>query len=332
MLYKDFIYGEISIQEPVLLELIKCKSLQRLKGIDQAGYVRPYFPKTFYQDTAYSRFEHSLGVMILLKKYRASLNEQISGLIHDVSHSSFSHGIDYALSEGSPAKHNHQDNIFKQFVSNSGIPKILAKHHININFILNDSNFPLKEQKLPNLCADRIDYSIRSATHFSIINQNKINYFLDNLMAVQGKWVFKNYKSAKEFAIFFHWLDKKYFSDLASGLMMFTIGEWLKHGLNNNYIFPSDLYTIDAQVIKKNNKYLKKDTKLNLLWQRANNKIKFVQDKKNYNSHIVIKAREVDPLYLENEDIKNLSSKDLKWKQRVLKGLKPREFFIRFEK
>ena len=109
--YNDRIYGEIEIKEPVILELINSPTLQRLRGIDQSGYFEPYFP-----GTVYSRFEHSMGVFILLKKYNASTEEQIAGLIHDVSHSAFSHCIDYVLDEGSEKTHNHQDRIFATFV------------------------------------------------------------------------------------------------------------------------------------------------------------------------------------------------------------------------
>jgi len=44
MRYKDPIYGEVEITEPVIVELINSPSLQRLKGIDQAGY-RPIWVK-----------------------------------------------------------------------------------------------------------------------------------------------------------------------------------------------------------------------------------------------------------------------------------------------
>ena len=160
MLYLDKVYGETEITEPVILDLIHSCTIERLKGIDQAGYFEPYFP-----NTKHNRFEHSLGVYILLKNFGASLEEQISGLIHDVSHSAFSHVTDGVLKNSSSEKEDHQDNIFEQFVKNSEIPKILVKYNIDVNYILNDDNFLLKEQKLPELCADRIDYILRDAWH-----------------------------------------------------------------------------------------------------------------------------------------------------------------------
>ena len=120
MLIKDRVYGEVDILEPVLIEIINSSALQRLKEIDQAGYFEPHFP-----GTAHSRFEHSVGVCALLKKYGAPIEEQMAGLIHDISHSAFSHCIDYVLDIGSQKEQNHQDNIFEEFVKKSQIPSIL---------------------------------------------------------------------------------------------------------------------------------------------------------------------------------------------------------------
>jgi len=108
MTLNDRIFGKISITEPVLIELIKSKPLQRLKAIDQSGYYEPWFP-----GTKHSRFEHSVGVCWLLKKYGAPIEEQIAGLIHDVSHTAFSHTSDYIFDTGSEREHTHQDKMFE---------------------------------------------------------------------------------------------------------------------------------------------------------------------------------------------------------------------------
>lgn len=117
MKYTDLVYGEAEITEPAILELVNCPALQRLKGIDQAGY-RPLWvkPDTAVSEYEASRLAHSLGVYLLLRQYQAPLEEQIAGLIHDVSHSAFSHCIEYVLESGSGKEHGHQNRIFADFV------------------------------------------------------------------------------------------------------------------------------------------------------------------------------------------------------------------------
>ena len=89
MEYVDSVYGMIQIDDPAVRALIASPSLQRLKEIDQAGFLTPFRP----EEDKITRFEHSVGVYVLLKLYGASLEEQVSGLIHDVSHTAFSHCV-----------------------------------------------------------------------------------------------------------------------------------------------------------------------------------------------------------------------------------------------
>lgn len=151
MKYTDRVYGEFDITEPIIIELIESKPLRRLKEIDQAGY-QPLWVKPNVEIGKYdhSRFAHSVGVYLLLRKYGAPFEEQIAGLIHDVSHSAFSHCIDYVLDAGSEKEHNHQDNVFKDFVKKTEIPRILKKYGFDPDYIADDSHFPLKEKNLPD--------------------------------------------------------------------------------------------------------------------------------------------------------------------------------------
>lgn len=325
MLYQDRVYGNFTITEPVILELINSATLQRLKDIDQAGYFEPHFP-----GTAHSRFEHSLGVYLLLKKYGAPLEEQIAGLIHDVSHSAFSHCIDYVLDVGSEKEHDHQDNVFDEFVRQSEIPEIVKKHDLDLDYILDDKNFPLKEKKLPDLCADRIDYSLRTAVIFKEIDNG--NYFLDNLITEDGRWIFRGLDSAKKYADLFLKLNTKYYAGLPSAVMFRTVGDYLKYALAKGYILESDLYTTDKIVLSKLAPHTKTDPKLGLLFERMNNKVGFKNNPDDYDGKVFCKSRVVDPLFKSAEGLKKVSEVDIIWKEALSREAEPKEYFIKFDK
>lgn len=91
MIISDVLYGEFEVDQ-VVEELILSKSVQRLKGIHQTG--ASYLVNKEWNVT---RFDHSVGVMLLVKKLGGSVEEQIAGLLHDVSHTAFSHVVDYVL-------------------------------------------------------------------------------------------------------------------------------------------------------------------------------------------------------------------------------------------
>ncbi|MCL5410931.1 MAG: HD domain-containing protein [Patescibacteria group bacterium] len=326
---KDRVYGEVEIKEPVILDLINSPSLQRLKDVDQAGY-QPLWvnPNVDVGEYDHSRFAHSLGVYLLLKKYKASLEEQIAGLIHDVSHSAFSHCIDYVLDSGLETEQNHQDHIFDNYVKNSEIPSILKRYDIDVEYILSEKNFPLKENKLPDICADRIDYSLRTACIFGEIKSAK--YFLDNLIAENQHWIFKNYESARKYAELFLIMNTKYYTPLLSAVMFQTVGDYLKHSLLRGYISEDDLYTTDKIVLSKIEPHHQNDKKLKLFFDRMNKRIDFENNPKDFYASILCKSRVIDPLCKYKEMIKRVSKIDKNWAHVVATESKPKQYFLKF--
>jgi hypothetical protein len=324
MKYTDRVYGDFEISEPVILELISSPSLQRLRGIDQAGYLEPYFP-----NTSYSRFEHSVGDYLLLKLFGASIEEQIAGLIHDVSHSAFSHCIDYVVKTGTEEKHGHQDAIFGTFVRKSEIPEIIKKYNFDLEYILDDNNFPLKENNLPDLCSDRIDYTLRNAIVFKEI-ESAIEC-IQSLSTDGGRWIFLDFESAKRFAELFLRLNTVYYSGIPSALMFLTVSDYLRHALSNGYISETDLYTTDTFVLSKIAPHINDDAKLMLLYDRMHNKIGFKHDPSDFDGKVCCKSRVADPLCVYGDEIKHVSEVDPTWFDIVTQESKPKEYFIKFD-
>ena len=328
MLYNDLIYGKTEITEPVILALLESFAMQRLKGVDQAGYFEPFFP-----GTRLSRFEHSVGVYLLLRQFGAEISEQIAGLIHDVSHSVFSHCADYVFSEGSQKEQNHQDNIFDYFVRKTEIPIILMKYGFNLEYILEDKNFPLKENNLPDICADRIDYSLRTIwcyRKYAPEQAKKIKTILADLDAKDGEWIFTNYQSAQAFANLFFYANKYFYSNIESAVMFRTTGDYLKYALNKKYILEKDLYSTDTEVLQKINAHMKDDLMLQNFWARMNNKISYTNNPDNYDAQVFCKSRVIDPVCYNNGRITHISEINPIWKEVVREEMQPKKYFLKF--
>ena len=86
------IFGTFEVTDSVLLELLETNAMQRLKGVQQAGIC--YFVKDPY---SFTRYEHSVGVCMLCRMFGASLQEQVAALLHDASHTVFSHVGDFFI-------------------------------------------------------------------------------------------------------------------------------------------------------------------------------------------------------------------------------------------
>lgn len=157
----------------VLEELIKSAPVQRLKGIYQGG-------ASFLVNSKWdvTRYEHSIGVMLLIKNLGA-------GLLHDVSHTAFSHVIDIVFENEAEDYH---ENSFQQVIIHSEIPGILKKHGYDTEEILSDdTRWTLLEQPTPELYADRIDYTLRDMYRYGHISLNEAQTVLNHLIMRNGR-------------------------------------------------------------------------------------------------------------------------------------------------
>ena len=191
----DTWYGKYTIDEPVLCELIESKAVQRLKHINQYG-VLDYIIAPQY----FNRYDHSIRVMVTLRRFGASLLEQIAGLLHDVSHTVFSHVGDHVFKQVSN-KDSYQDGIHIWYLNRTDIPEILNTYGITIADIDHkDNGFTMLEQDLPDICADRLSYTIDGGLIEHKLTYYDIRTMLDHVHFQDGVWFFDDVTIARKFA------------------------------------------------------------------------------------------------------------------------------------
>lgn len=189
------IYGTYSITEPVIIDLLEHPMMQRLQKVHQYG-LDYYLNKPI----EYNRYEHSLGVFVLLRRFGASKLEQVAGLLHDVSHTAFSHVADY-LFKAQDEKSSYQDEHHEDFLRESGLAAVLEKHGISVEDIHHKHKyFKGLEQELPDICADRLEYNLMGGFVEGLISHKEIKQILNDLRYEHGRWFFTDASSACRFA------------------------------------------------------------------------------------------------------------------------------------
>lgn len=188
-------YGLLEVDEPVLLELIQSPAMQRLKAIHQYGI--SYY--TTHREE-YNRYDHSLGVFALLRKNGASLEEQIAGLLHDVSHTVFSHVGDWVFDKINLVD-DYQNSIHTLYLARSGVEEILLRYEFSADR-MDPKLFARLEQPLPDLCADRIDYNIQGAYFQHFLTKEEALDLFEDLQFIDGRWVISRVDLAKKLARF----------------------------------------------------------------------------------------------------------------------------------
>nr|WP_315398881.1 HD domain-containing protein [uncultured Sphingobacterium sp.] len=278
MMVSDIFYGNFELED-ILCELISSESIQRLKNVHQGGAIFLVSPHVDH-----SRYEHSIGVMLLVRKLEGSLEEQIAALLHDVSHTAFSHVIDYVLQHKGEDYH---EQIFETVIGKSMIPNILAKYGFSTS-LLDDPKHTLLEMPLPALCADRIDYTIRDLYHFGLIDIVEAHDFISELGVQDGKIGVQSEEVASWISSKYLQLNHAYFRKPEHIFANTKLAELIALGLEKGILVLSDLWLDDPAVLS----IIKTDPYLNSELDKINNLEGFenileTQSKKNFKERIL---------------------------------------------
>ncbi len=181
--FRDPLYGYITVDYKLISDLIDSKEIQRLRRIRQLSGVSMVF-----QTAEHSRFTHSLGayqmanlvITNVMGMNEISEYEKLvflcSALLHDIGHGPYSHAFENVMEK------SHEDMSVSLILSPlTDVNKILS---INDNLandiasvISHSGKFPLIESLVSSqLDVDRMDYLSRDA-YFTGAAYGHIDYF-----------------------------------------------------------------------------------------------------------------------------------------------------------
>jgi len=233
------IYGSIEFPDPIL-ELIMSAPFQRLKEVHQGGAIFLVSPKLNH-----TRYDHSIGVYALVTKFGGSLQERVAALLHDISHTAFSHVADQVFDH---QEEDYHEYIFDQVIRNSEIPAILANYGL-ADALNNFKDYKLLEQPLPYLCADRIDYTLRDLYQARMIDKREIKTFLSDLHILDGKFAILTPESIAWFNLQYIRLNTDYFRRPQHLFANQKMAELIKLAISAGVMIPTDLLKNDIEVI-----------------------------------------------------------------------------------
>ncbi|MFN2744378.1 HD domain-containing protein [Bacillus sp. z60-18] len=238
----DRLYGKADL-EPVLIDLIDSNALRRLKGIHQGGACFLVNPSWNI-----SRFEHSTGVMLLIRKLGGSLEEQIAGLLHDVSHTAFSHVVDDVFQM---ENEDYHERVFDKWVRHSDIPDILHTYGFSWEEILGDvKKWTLLEQPAPALCADRIDYTLRDSYAYGFAAKEEIAEFIRTGMTVfENEICCTSVEHAEWFTRLYYREVTGFFMDPLNVYALHTLSRLLQQALETKLISRDDFFKTDRELL-----------------------------------------------------------------------------------
>ncbi|MCW6159832.1 MAG: HD domain-containing protein [Candidatus Micrarchaeales archaeon] len=308
MQINEIIYGSFEINEPVILELLNSKAVQRVKRVSHIGHPLGMVPKNAHY---FTRYDHCFGVMLLLRKLGAGLEEQIAGLLHDISHTAFSHVADHLFAD--PTVQNYQDKVHLEYLMKTDIAGILEKYKVNLKKIAHLESFTMLENELPDICADRLDYTFRE---YYWADPEAVGYCLSNLIVYNGEIAFKDKPSALKFAEGYlkcnreSWMYPEYI------LRYILLADAIRLGLDKNSLKKEDItFGDDETAIAKLRSM--NDPKVNKILNALSSDIKFELNDKKEGVQLLTKFRYVDPKFISGNELVRLSSVDATYKAKI---------------
>jgi HD superfamily phosphohydrolase len=295
VLIRDDVYGCQEIGEPVLLNLLWSRAVNRLRHVSQAGatsLVRP--------GRSVSRYEHSVGVMLLTRALGGSVLEQAAGLLQDVSHTAFSHTIDYVFGD---KKEEFHESIFRSVVMDSDLPEILSCHGLDWQHLFEPSNLRIVDVPAPGLCADRIDYTLRDLVRFGHIEAADACGFVDALSVIDDVVVCTREDAAEQFVRWYAYLVEQLFMNPLELYVHDEFAAILRDAIRDGLIGRNDLVGVDSEILNK----LKAHPALRVRLDALLSTKEVVADDRLGGHRIYSKARTIDPPVLAGGKVVPLS-------------------------
>ncbi|UOQ69687.1 hypothetical protein [Hymenobacter volaticus] len=97
-------------------------------------------------------------------------------------------------------------------MAHPALQAVLARHHFHYRDFLDLHSFTLLEQPLPNLAADRIDYTLRDLYKLGVLAKSDIEWFLEGLRVHEGRIVVGSAAHARWFKLQYTYLTEQYFA------------------------------------------------------------------------------------------------------------------------
>ena len=299
---------------PIFIEeLINTSEFKRLKKVGMnCGCEYTNFP-IFSKGKDYTRYEHSIGVALIIWNFTKDIKQSIAGLLHDISSPVFAHVIDFL--NGDHETQESTEEKTEEIIENSlEIQQILKKYNLTTDDVKDYHMYPIADNNSPLISADRLEYTLGNAFYYGFKTLEEIKSIYDDLVIIKNEFgedeiSFSTLEKAIEFTSVSIKNSKIYTCD-ADRFSMQYLADLLKLAVYKKVITLDDLYTVEDIVIDK----LQQDEELKSKWNEFINFSQiFTSNKKpnqGYWVNIPAKKRYINPLVASMGRIYNIS-KDL---------------------
>lgn len=250
-----------------LLETAATAPMIRLQDIGMnCGCEYTKFPM-FNDLPPYSRYDHSLGVGLIIWHFLQSQNacrtylsldhiraQALAGLLHDIATPAFAHVIDF-LKGDHLSQESTEDGTRQMIEESFEIQRILSEYGLSTDDVCDYHKYPIADNDTPQLSADRLEYTLGNLVNYGFRSEAEVQALYNDLTvgkneSGQDEIMFRTPDIALDFSEGVLQCSEIYVAD-ADRFAMQALADLLREAVNDAVISEQDFYLTEQELIRK---------------------------------------------------------------------------------
>ena len=261
----------------------------------------------------YSNLDHSVGVALVLWNFTHDKKQTLAGLFHDIATPVFKHCIDFMNGDSEKQESTEEKTI--EIIKNSKeIMALLNRDGINLEEVNDYKIYPIADNKVPRLSADRLEYTFSSGLTFHRVwDLDSIREIYKNIIVAKNEdgideLAFKDKSVCEKYIHIISKLWPEWVSDKDRTVMQF-LADMCKSLNKIGKLDIDDLYILsEKEVISRFNncddKYLENAWKLFSNCDKVYKCEEKIKDK--YCVNVKSKTRYINPIVIESGKVRRI--------------------------
>ena len=202
----------------------------------------------------YRRYEHSLGVALIVYHFTGDIKQTVAALFHDIASPVFAHVVDF-MNNDYLTQESTESETRKIIEGSDEIRQLLDKYGLTVDDVADYHLYPVADNDTPKLSADRLEYTLVNMSRSLKVSDVIITAIYKNLEVGinehgEEELMFRDVQIARDFVLYALRNSRNYVSD-EDRYSMERLARLLRKAVNENVITMEDLYTTETEVIRK---------------------------------------------------------------------------------
>lgn len=163
-----------------LREFSAVPPMVRLKEVGMnCGCEYTHFPR-FADIGPYSRYDHSLGVALIVWHFTRNVEQALAGLFHDIATPVFAHVVDF-LNGDHLQQESTETGTAAWIAASPELYGLLERYGLTVEQVADYHRYPIADNPAPALSADRLEYTPGNLLNYGFADIEQIRAFYEDL-------------------------------------------------------------------------------------------------------------------------------------------------------